>query len=170
MDGTPMEMKYNKSDLEKKTSVFLDMFYVSLGGEIVKEAPPVVFDDWDKVVKFAHITYKIEEKSFNTIWDGLLVELVEDLTTGDLGWYYQTKADKIIYSFFENETKQEPSTIYVLAVPEMKKYVMENIKQLISKAKISDKGYGKTLFVVIPLEVGKRIYLKGADVVAAAVS
>jgi len=152
------------NDLDKKASPFLDMLYTSRGGEVIKEAPNMKFDDWDKLVKFEYLTYKIEEKSFNSLWDGLLVELIEDLKTGDLGWFYQTRADKIIYAFFINEEAKIPHSVYEVSVPTMRNYVNENIKELIKKAKICDKGYGTTLFVVIPLEIGNRIYFANDNV------
>lgn len=155
MDGIAGEMKF---DLEKKASVFLNMFYEKLGGEIIKDAPKQVFDDWDKIVKFEHITYKIEEKARIGLWDDLLVELIEDLKTGDLGWFYQTKADKIIYSFFETEESPEPKVIYALSVIDMKQYVFSNMKELIMESRLSPKGYGLTLNVFIPLELAKQIY------------
>lgn len=155
MDGNPGEIKF---DLEKKASSFLDMLYCKLGGEVIKDAPKRVFDDWDKIVKFENITYKIEEKARIGIWNDLLIELIEDLKTGDLGWFYQTKADKIIYSFFESEEAEEPTTIYVLSVEKMKNFIFENIKELIKKSKVSSKGYGLTLNIFIPLNIAKKIY------------
>jgi len=151
-------------DLEKKASAFLDMLYCSLGGEIIKDAPKRKFDDWDKVVKFENITYKIEEKTRVGLWEDLLVELIEDLKTGDLGWFYQTKADKIIYCFYESEKAKEPESIYALSVEKMRNFVFEHTKKLIRKSNISSKGYGLTLNIFIPLTIAKKIYpIKARD-------
>ena len=155
MVGHPGEIRF---DLEKKASAFLDMLYCSLGGEIVKDAPKRKFDDWDKVVKFENITYKIEEKARVGIWGDLLVELIEDLKSCDPGWFYQTKADKVIYCFYESEKAEEPKSVYALSVEKMRNFVFEHAKELIRKSNISPKGYGLTLNIFIPLNIAKKIY------------
>jgi len=155
MVGVPGEIRF---DLEEKASAFLDMLYCNLGGEVIKDAPKRKFDDWDKIVRFEQITYKIEEKARIGLWDDLLVELIEDLRTGDLGWFYQTKADKIIYCFYESKEAEKPKAVYAFSVEKMRSFVFEHAKDLIRKSNISSKGYGLTLNIFIPLTIAKKIY------------
>jgi hypothetical protein len=151
-------MKLNEEfDLEKKARKFLTEFYKEKGAYEIIEAPYQPFDDWDRTVKFKNITYKIEEKARIGIWDDILIELLEDVTTGDLGWYYQTKADKLIYCMFLDRDKEIPSRVYSIALLDIKKYISEN-SSVFEHPKLSYKGYGLTLNIFVPLDIAQQIY------------
>ena len=145
-------------DLEAKASEFIDKFYKERGAYSIEMAPNRKFDDWDKIVKFKTITYKIEEKARVGVYGDILIEIMEDVTTGDLGWFYQTKADKIIYIIYQKEEDELPFRVYAIDIPIAKKYFSEHIKGLIRGANISPKGYGLTLSIFLPLTIGKQIY------------
>ncbi len=144
--------------LDKRADPFLDNLYKKLGGEITARHPDSKFDDWDKIVKFPSITYKIEEKARIGDYDDVLVEIIEDVKTGDLGWFYQTKADRLIYCLFESEESLEPYVVYVFDIQKLKNYYFEHAKELFRQSNISDKGYGLTLNIFLPLDLGKKIY------------
>src|SRR3990167_10587470 len=107
------------NNLDKKADPFLDRLYNKLGGQIIKRAPNYKFDDWDKILKFKNITYKIEEKARIGTYEDVLIEIIEDLKTGDLGWFYQTKAERLIYCLFENKKSQEPYVVYKFAIEKL---------------------------------------------------
>jgi hypothetical protein len=146
------------NDFDKNTNAVMGMYYEYLGYEIIQEAPARVFDDWDRILKVKGELVKVEEKARRGEYDDVLVELIEDLKTGDLGWIYQTKADKLIYSFFDNKGKN-PNKIYMFDMETIKNYLFNNIKELIHNSNISPKGYGLTLNVFLPLKLGKLIYI-----------
>ena len=151
------------NNFDVKASLFLNQLYYDLGAKKITSAPQRKFDDWDKIVEFENITYKIEEKARTGIWEDLLIEIVEDLKTGDLGWFYQTKADKIVYAFYEDEKQEKPHSVYALSVEKMKNYFFENSKNLIRKSNISPRGYGLTLNIFLPLNLAIKIYPKAED-------
>ena len=147
------------NDLDKKASLFLDELYKQKGFEVIGKAPDMKFDDYDKIIKFKDlITYKVEEKARNGNYGDVLIEIMEDLKSGDLGWIYQTKAERLIYCIYSDKADEKPQEVYVFKVEELKNYLFENAKELFNKANISDKGYGLTLNVFLPKELGKRIY------------
>lgn len=146
------------NNLDKKASPFLDNLYIRLGGQIIQRAPDYKFDDWDKVVKFTHITYKIEEKARIGTYEDVLIEIMEDVKTGDLGWFYQTKADRLIYCLFYTEEDAEPYVVYAFKIEVLKNYLFEHAKELFRCSNISPKGYGLTLNVFLPLNIGIKIY------------
>jgi hypothetical protein len=138
--------------LDKESSDFLDELYKSYGGIVIEYAPKRVFDDWDKRVQFGSKTISIEEKTRARDYGDILVELVEDLKTLDPGWIYQTKADRLVYCVLE------PRLVYALPMGKLKDYVFDNIRVLLRNCNISDQGYGKTLNIFVPTNLGKLIY------------
>ena len=147
-----------KSKLEDKASVFMDSFYKEKGAISIIPHPDRKFDDWDKVVKFPNITYKIEEKARIGDYNDILVEVLEDLKTGDLGWIYQTKADIIIYVVYQKEGDEKPKRIYKIIVTRIKEYLIDHARELFQNSNVAPLGYGLTLNIFMPLEIGKQIY------------
>ena len=150
--------KRSMNNLDKRADPFLNNLYKKLGGEIVSVHPDNKFDDWDKIVKFPNITYKIEEKARIGTYEDVLIEILEDIKTGDLGWFYQTKADRLIYCLFENKDSLEPYVVYAFKIEVLKNYYFENAKELFRTSNLSPKGYGLTLNVFLPLELGQKIF------------
>ena len=156
-------MSYTKSELEKKSESFLQIYMTAKDATITMH-PDRQFDDWDMKVSYPDgVTNFVEIKSFPHPWNDLLVEIIEDIDRGDPGWWYQTKADTLAYVFYNNEIDEVPESIYTITTTKVKSYIAENAEELFRLSKISRKGYGITLFIYLPLDLATKIYPETKD-------
>jgi len=86
---------------------------------------------------------KVEEKHRIKTWPDMAVELVQDTETNSPGWLYYTEADWILYGMGEK--------IYLVEVEKLKEFVRKYKDKF--NTKISKKGWGITLNLIIPLSI-----------------
>jgi len=52
----------------------------------------------------------VDEKAFSSVWDCCLVELVQDLRTQDMGWFYDlTACTHLMLGYYQERTEAEPA-------------------------------------------------------------
>jgi hypothetical protein len=92
---------------------------------------------------------KIEEKAASYDYGGCLVELTQDLETNDKGWLYTCEADYLLFKMLDK--------LYWVDMNKLKVHMRECGADY--ESKISTKGWGQTLFVIIPwsIIIGKGI-------------
>lgn len=135
-------------DLEKKRhqSYFLPK-YDDMQFDLVKDiSDDIKTNEYDVVLRSREneqISY-VEEKTRTGKWDHLLVEIMQCIEDGRLGWLYKTKADYILDAQFLSEEDDLPHTVYWVDFQKLKAFVIENFEQL--SGATSSKGYGLTYF------------------------
>ena len=83
----------------------------------------------------------VDEKALTTDYGHCLVELMQDIKTGNLGWFFGKK-DWILYGNWYDIESKEPSSLHLIKMYELKKYIY-SFKGILRTA-ISHKGWGIT--------------------------
>lgn len=92
----------------------------------------------------------IEEKFRGAVWDDVLVEIVQDLASGDLGWLYHCQSDYLHYFMCPNW--QYIEAMYRIKWQPFRKWLIEEyMPNRRLKFVISRQGYGLTLNISVPL-------------------
>jgi hypothetical protein len=108
-------------------------------------------NDWDvKLEVFAGQFVLVDEKAIRKEWNDLLVEIIQDLETGNLGWFY-SKKDWILYGSWGNIENTYPTSLYMIKSKELKEYI--NSLDGFIKTCISKKGWGITYSLILNWEV-----------------
>ena len=116
-------------------------------------------NDWDvKLEVFAGEFRLVDEKVLRQEWNNFLVEIIQDIKTGNLGWFFGDK-DWILYGSWEDIENTYPSSLYLIKAKELEEYVV-GLEGVI-KTCISKKGWGITWNIV--LEWDDLLYLKIAE-------
>ena len=140
-----------KFEKEKHETFFLP-FYKKKGWQVLQDN--VGFNaTWD--VKLSGNwnggAYTVDEKARKRSYGDFLVEIMQDLKTGNLGWLYKPK-DYYFYAIWADEDLNgEPIKLYSVNANKLKEFMAENWENLFSgnKIKISRKGWGTTLFALV---------------------
>ena len=99
-------------------------------------------NDWDvKLETFVGQFTTIDEKARKGEFDDLLVEMIQDVKTGSLGWLFGDK-DWILYGSWVVIESVWPSSLYLVKSKELKDYICE-LDGFIETC-ISKKGWGIT--------------------------
>ena len=102
---------------------------------------------WDvKLEVFADKYRLVDEKVREGDFRDCLVELIQDIKTGSLGWYF-SKKDWILYGSWANIETIYPSSLYLVKTKELENYVCD-LEGFI-KTCISKKGWGITYNLVL---------------------
>jgi len=151
-DGVRGEVNLNKEtqeyfNLENKMNKFMGKFYENSG----------CFCDWtvsdkekDVLLIYKEKKIKVELKyRFNEFPD-ILIELIQDISTNNPGWFYECQADRLHYVICVDE---KPEYFYDIKYKKFKSWLPEYFKKRYTgKYIISTKGYGTTLNIPIPIE------------------
>lgn len=120
-------------------------------------------DDWykskgwmpDRTVSCRHFDLTlngttVEEKIRQEIHSDILVEIIQDMVTNDPGWFYVSDA-KLLHYVFAMDSNLEK--LLCLNLPEFKKWLKNDWwhNHLSGSYKISTKGWGLTLNLVVPI-------------------
>lgn len=87
-------------------------------------------------------TYTVEEKFRKQDYGDFLIEIMQDIATANLGWYYKTKADFIFYII-------DIRYIYIVKWPKFKQWFGSNYRKSGYKLTKSDEGFGATINIAI---------------------
>lgn len=99
-------------------------------------------NDWDvKLEVFAGEYVYADEKVLRKEWDDFLVEIIQDMETGSLGWFF-SKKDWVLYGSWDNIEEIYPLSLYKVKMKELRDYVFR-LEGFI-KICISKKGWGNT--------------------------
>lgn len=87
---------------------------------------------------------KIDEKARDGDYDDLLVEVLQCMKTGKVGWIYH-QIDLLFYASWRDPGTKEPTSAYLVDFRQLRDFVTDagNFRQL--ETVISTKGYGVTL-------------------------
>lgn len=128
---------------ERKIQQKLNPIYQGMGYTIIRNG--------DKG-KDLYINSKATEEKIRTeVRKDILIEILQDITSANLGWYYTTKAELLNYVMCNS---MEPQLIYWIDWPKFKKWFVEDFLSVISPRGqyiISIRGYGVTLNIPVPI-------------------
>lgn len=103
-------------------------------------------NDYDVIVEIGDVAtgkrYTVDEKARQNEYMDLLVEVMQCIRDGRIGWIYKS-IDYIFYASWPDKTATEPSSAYMIRVPNLRDFIVENWEQLPDH--FSSKGYGLTL-------------------------
>jgi len=103
--------------------------------------------DWDvKLETFANQFILVDEKARQGDFGDCLVEIIQDMNTKKLGWYFGEK-DYILYGSWIDTESNYPSSLYMIDAKKLKEYI-NNLDGFI-KTCISKKGWGNTWNIVL---------------------
>lgn len=92
--------------------------------------------------------WRIEEKFLfcGKEYDQFLIELIQDASTGDLGWFYHVDADALVWCYCQDDHISEPISIYWIDYKKLKIQVLDTLRS--SKwqtVNICNEHYGVTI-------------------------
>lgn len=117
-------------------------------------------NDWDVKLEIFAGKYKlVDEKVRQGDFGDCLIEIIQDINTGKLGWFFGEK-DWILYGSWADIESVYPSSLYVISSKGLKEYI-NNLEGFI-KTCISKKGWGNTWNIVLYWEelINKKIAKK----------
>ena len=104
-------------------------------------------NDWDvKLEVFAGQYVLVDEKARGEDHSDFLIEIIQDMKNGSLGWFF-SKKDWILYGSWDNIENVYPKSLYLVKAKELKDYVL-GLDGFI-KTCISKKGWGNTWNIVL---------------------
>ena len=126
----------------KRHKEFFLQQYPNMGMKVVED----IFDDtktndYDVIVEIEGKRYSIDEKARNQDYGDLLVEVMQCLRSGKIGWLYK-HIDYIFYASWKDANLTDPSSAYIVKMPNLRDFVIENYEEL--PEVFSSKGYGLT--------------------------
>jgi hypothetical protein len=146
--------------LEKKGSEFCEnILYPLKGYEVIRRINTKQEQEiyGDVVLKIKNKEYFIDEKTASYFHDNMVVELIQDVPSQNMGWFYKLKkCDGIIYIYFNNEI---PKIVYAVHFKKLFPYINENITKFETLKKlnngnpacgITNKEYGCTVNFYYP--------------------
>ena len=98
---------------------------------------------WDVVLKINGNHLKIDEKARHKDYGDFLIEIVQDLRTGNKGWLFKEK-DYYFYASWGNNL--EPESFYSVNSKLLQDFIIQNWFDILPKLELSVKGWGVTLF------------------------
>jgi len=102
---------------------------------------------WDvKLEIFGEQYVLVDEKVIRKEWNDFLVEMIQDIKTGTLGWYFGSK-DWVLYGSWENIEEVYPKSLYLIKMTELEKHI--NGMNGFVKTCISKKGWGNTWNILL---------------------
>jgi len=131
-------------DLEKKKHFeFFLPYYEGKNWQVIEDNIngncPI---DWDvKLEVFVNQFVLVDEKVRNGEFNDFLLEIIQDLKTGKLGWFFGKK-DYIFYGSWIDLESVYPSSLYSVNSNKLKEY-LDGLDRFI-KTCISKKGWGNT--------------------------
>ena len=135
-------------DFEKKKHFeFFLPFYQQKNWQLVEDnIDSNQKNDWDVKLEIKAGIYRtIDEKARKKDYNDCLVEIMQDMETGGLGWFYGKK-DWILYGSWKEETIY-PSSLYLISSERLKKYIL-SIRGIIS-TNVAPDGWGITWNIIL---------------------
>lgn len=132
------------SEFEMRMQPKLDQYYKYRGFNIERR-PTKEYD-----CKLNSVT--VEEKIRTSVYQDILIEILQDLVKHTLGWFYTTNADYLYYAMCMNG---DISELHMIQWPQFKHWCLSKYwpdKGMHGKYLISPKGIGLTLNLKIPIK------------------
>ena len=101
-------------------------------------------------IRGKHAAY-VDEKAYSSVWDGCLVEVIQDVETKDLGWLFTLDScTHLICGYYESRDAEDPQIVYKMPWPELREKYWTLCEKKGLWHKGTGNGYGKTIFTKIP--------------------
>jgi len=111
----------------------------------------------DKILRNEKLEYFfVDEKAASYLHERMVVELIQDIKTEDLGWFFKLKlCDRLIYSYYDGDDAELLSTIYNVKFSKLKEYIVNAMAQNDSNIKYgnTDRNFGLTHNIYYPWEI-----------------
>lgn len=134
-------------DFEKQKHTEFFLPYYKKKGWVILQDNLGKSTDWDVYLETPEGKFTIDEKARSKDYNDFLVEIVQDLKSGNKGWLFK---DKNYYFYASWETKEiNPTSFYCIDANKLQEFVVKNWKVLLPTMQISEKGWGITLFANI---------------------
>ena len=102
---------------------------------------------WDVKLEVFGGQYVLVDEKVRTIdYGDCLVEMIQDIKTGTLGWYFGSK-DWVLYGSWDNLESVYPKSLYLIKMAELENYI-NGISGRV-ETRISKKGWGNTWNIVL---------------------
>jgi hypothetical protein len=135
-------------DFERTVRKWTIEFYKQKGFD-VKEITGKENRNFDLILSKDGKSYNVEEKALRKMYDvpSFIFEIVQDVKTKNWGWIYDCHADYIFYIFWG---ENRPIFIYKIIWEKVFHYILGKLDKY--PLRISKKGFGLTIFSVIPFQ------------------
>ena len=93
----------------------------------------------------------VDEKAYSSVWDGCLVEVIQDVETKDLGWLFTLDScTHLICGYYATKDGAEPKWVYKIEWKAVKDTYLYLCEKDSLPHRVTNRGYGKTIFAVVP--------------------
>jgi len=142
---TPNNQKEKKAflDFEKEIQNNLDKYYLSRNHKILR--------DPDKLHDLKIDGIDVEEKIRDGIFSDAAIEIVQDLISGDIGWFTKTECKFLHYIMC---LEYKPIYLYRINWDKFKNWMIDEFlpKHKIGKYCYSSRGWGATINILVPIK------------------
>ena len=130
---------------ERGSQKLIDQFYKYQGWNYDRSGS---CETYDVIIEEA----KVEEKFRYEDYGDFLIEVMQDVISCNMGWYYKTHAERIFYII-------KDKTLYSIDWFYFKKWLKNNYSNLRITGRISVQGYGLTVNIAIKwLDIPRDLY------------
>jgi hypothetical protein len=139
----------NYFELERKKHFeFFIPFYQEKNWQVIEDnINSEKKNDWDvKLEIFAGKYVLVDEKVRIGDYGDLLIEIIQDMKTGKIGWYF-SEHDFILYGSWDYIESIYPKSLYLIDAEKLSEYI-NNLDGFI-KTCISKKGWGNTWNIIL---------------------
>lgn len=128
---------------EQDGQELLDLFYAGLGWSVNRGS---ACREYDVLLSKGELTYKIEEKIRRHDYGDLLLEIIQDVPSGNPGWFAETRCDYLVYAVVEGNGLKR---VVFCNWPGVKGWCVSSYLPKSKRHECSSKGYGLTLNIPI---------------------
>ena len=120
-------------DDERRMQPFLDEWYIGKGASKIDRSKSC--RQFDVIITVDEKEYRIEEKYLLTEpYKQCLIEIIQDLNTADLGWFYHVDCDSLVWIYCGKDNGRNeqlvtpPLEIHSIAWEKLKRFILEKMK------------------------------------------
>lgn len=135
------EEKLQFYKIEKEAQSILDKWYMSRGHSVDRSTSCKLYDC------IIDGSEKVEEKIRGRKRDDIVIEVIQDVTTNSLGWYFETGCDYLHYVFMDS------GVLHRIKWIDFKNW-WESVYLIKNKQGsyiVSPRGWGTTINLVVPI-------------------
>lgn len=144
-----MAMRRKTFDWERRMQPHMDRVYLAWGFKVDRSSS---CKEYDAVLKKGGRRIRVEEKYLFTEkkYDQMVVELVQDIVSGDLGWFYHTGSDWLVWIYCPPDHRTPPRDFWIIKLAALRNVLFGNLKESKSiTSYIVNEHYGVTLNVPV---------------------
>lgn len=120
---------------ERESQSLINKFYKSQGWKFDRSTAGEAYDVIIEGIK-------VEEKFRYEDYDDFLIEVIQDVNTCNMGWFYKTQSDRIFYVVKDEK-------LYSINWIKFKDWLKNNYTKLKIIGRVSIQGYGLTVNIAI---------------------